>query len=297
MAYKLLVMDLDGTLTNTQKVITPQTMKALTAAQEAGVRLVLASGRPTYGIMPLVKQLDMARHGGFVLSYNGGNIIDCQSGETIFRQELPHNMVEPLYQATKSRGVTILTYGNNAILTEDADDPYIAIEAKINNMPIQHVDNFVEAVSHPITKCLGTAEPNRLAVVEKEMQQQFGSQLSIYRSAPYFLEIVAPGIDKAQSLQRLLGHLHLTKEEMITCGDGFNDLSMIRYAGLGVAMGNAETEVKRNADFVTLGNDEDGIAYVVRKFILGHNTLRLAMHRSYWRLKWRAHKAEKQLSA
>ena len=67
--------------------------------------------------------------------------------------------------------------------------------------------------------------------------------------------------------------------------------------GLGVAMGNAETEVKRNADFVTLGNDEDGIAYVVRKFILGHNTLRLAMHRSYWRLKWRAHKAEKQLSA
>ena len=92
--------------------------------------------------------------------------------------------------------------------------------------------------------------------------------MGVFRSEPYFLELVPKGIDKAQSLAVLLKEIGMTKEEMITVGDGFNDLSMIQYAGLGVAMANAQEIVRQNADYITLSNEEDGVAAVVEKFIL-----------------------------
>lgn len=100
------------------------------------------------------------------------------------------------------------------------------------------------------------------------MYNHLKDKMGVFRSEPYFLELVPKGIDKAQSLAVLLKEIHMTKEEMIAVGDGFNDLSMIKYAGLGVAMQNAQPVVKENADFITLTNDEDGVAYVVEKFIL-----------------------------
>ena len=114
-----------------------------------------------------------------------------------------------------------------------------------------------------------TGDAEHLAEVEQREKDKYGGKLSIYRSEPYFLEIMPKGIDKAQSLQRLLDHLGLTKNEMIACGDGFNDLSMIKFAGLGVAMSNAQKIVKRNADYITFTNDENGVAHVVDKYILG----------------------------
>lgn len=92
--------------------------------------------------------------------------------------------------------------------------------------------------------------------------------MGVFRSEPYFLELVPKGIDKAQSLAVLLKEINMTKEEMIAVGDGFNDLSMIKFAGLGVAMANAQDVVKENADYITLSNEEDGVAHVVHEFIL-----------------------------
>ncbi|MCR5248385.1 MAG: HAD-IIB family hydrolase [Paludibacteraceae bacterium] len=139
----------------------------------------------------------------------------------------------------------------------------------------KHLGNsFIDAVQHPVTKCLMTGDAEHLAEVEQREKDKYGAKLSIYRSEPYFLEIMPKGIDKAQSLQRLLDHLGLTKNEMIACGDGFNDLSMIKFAGLGVAMSNAQKIVKRNADYITFTNDENGVAHVVDKYILGKNKQR-----------------------
>nr|HPH64060.1 HAD-IIB family hydrolase [Paludibacteraceae bacterium] len=130
------------------------------------------------------------------------------------------------------------------------------------------VDDFVETVTEPVTKCLMVGDGDYMAKVEKEMNDMFGDRLNVYRSEPFFLEIMPQHVDKAFSLSKLLEHLGLTKEEMVACGDGFNDLSMIKYAGLGVAMGNAQPVVKESADYVTLSNDEDGVASVVDEFIL-----------------------------
>lgn len=291
--YRLLVLDLDGTLTNSQKIITPKTLKALFRAQEAGVKIVLASGRPTFGIEPIAKQMQLKKNGGYILSYNGGQIIDYQTGETLFQQSLPANEIPHLYEFAKKHNLAIMSYDGNDIVTENPEDEYVIIEAKINNMPIRGVESFLATIQHPVTKCLIVGEPTRLAEVEKIAKQEFGSNINLFTSAPYFLECVPPGIDKALSIDRLIKKLKLTKENVVACGDGYNDLSMIQFAGLGVAMGNAQNGVLEAADFITLSNDEDGVAYVINNYIFHRNKLRRMFNRDYWKLKWQNKKRKK----
>lgn len=272
MKYKLLVLDLDGTLTNTRKEVTEHTRTTLIKAQEQGLKIVLASGRPTYGIAPLANLLQLDKYEGYVLSYNGGEIIDWKTGELLYKNLLDPEVLPYLYQCANDNHFAIVTYDGEYVLTEYPDDEYVLKEALLNVMKIKKVDNFLKAVQHPIAKCLIVGEPTRLAVLEKEMHNHLHDRMGVFRSEPYFLELVPKGIDKAQSLAVLLKEIGMTKDEMIAVGDGFNDLSMIKYAGLGVAMSNAQEVVKENADFITLSNEEDGVAHVVEKFILSENT-------------------------
>ncbi len=272
MTYKVLVLDIDGTLTNSQKIITQKTKQVLREAQKQGVKLVLASGRPTPGIVPLAEELGFGEFGGFILPFNGAKIIDYQSKKTIFETVLPMEEIPLLYRSSKEHDVAIVTYDDFSIITERSDDKYVAVEARINNMPVKKVSSFVDTVNFQVTKCLMVGDGDYLENVELDVKEHFGDRLNVYRSEPFFLEIMPQNIDKAYSLSKLLEYLGCTKEEMVACGDGFNDLSMIRYAGLGVAMSNAQVVVKESADFITLSNDEDGVAYVTEKFILNSST-------------------------
>ena len=270
MKYKLLVLDLDGTLTNKKKEITEHTRQTLIQAQEKGLKIVLASGRPTYGIAPLAEKLELQKYEGYILSYNGGEIIDWKTGELMYKNLLAHDVLPYLYQCAKQNDFAIVTYDGEYVLTEHPDDEYVQKEAILNVMKTKKVANFLDAVKHPIAKCLIVGEPTRLAVLEKEMYEHLKDRMGVFRSEPYFLELVPKGIDKAQSLSVLLKEIGMTKDEMIAIGDGFNDLSMIKYAGLGIAMENAQDIVKENADFITLSNEEDGVAYAVEKFFLAN---------------------------
>lgn len=267
MSYKVLVLDIDGTLMNSEKKITEKTKVALRAAQEAGVTIVLASGRPTPGIVPIAKEIGLDEYGGYILSFNGAIVTNFKTGEIVFETVLPHDKIQELYDASQTYGVSIVSYKDGGIVTEIEDDKYVEIEARINNMPVVKVDCFVDALTEPVTKCLMLGDGDYLEKVEVEVNNQFGDLLNIYRSEPYFLEIMPQNVDKAYSLERLLAHLNLSRDEMVACGDGFNDLSMVRYAGMGVAMGNAQQVVKEEADFVTASNDEDGLVLVVEKFL------------------------------
>lgn len=268
MKYKLLVLDLDGTLTNTRKEVTEHTRTTLIKAQEQGLKVVLASGRPTYGIAPLANLLQLNKFEGYVLSYNGGEIIDWKTGNLLYKNLLDPKILPYLYQCACENNFAIVTYEGEYVLTEHPNDKYVLKEALLNVMKIKKVDNFIKAIHHPIAKCLIVGEPTRLAILEKKMYEQLHDQMGVFRSEPYFLELVPKGIDKAQSLSVLLKEIGITKEETIAVGDGFNDLSMIKYAGLGVAMSNAQDIVKDNANFITLSNEEDGVAHVVEKFVL-----------------------------
>ena len=123
MKYKLIVLDLDGTLTHSKKVITPRNREILIRVQEQGVRLVLASGRPTYGIVPLANELRMNEFGGFILSYNGGEIINRGTHEMIYENVLPNDVVPVLYECARSHQLSILTYDGAEIVTENSQGP------------------------------------------------------------------------------------------------------------------------------------------------------------------------------
>lgn len=268
MSYKIIVLDLDGTLTNSKKEITLRTKQTLIRAQEKGVKVVLASGRPTYGIVPLAEQLELDKYEGYILSYNGGEIIDWKTKDLLYKNLLDPDVLPYLYKCAKDNGFAIVTYDGEFVLTENPEDEYVLKEALLNVMKIKKVDNFLEAVKHPIAKCLIVGEAERLAVLEKEMYEHLKDCMGVFRSEPYFLELVPKGIDKAQSLSVLLKELNMSKDDLIAIGDGFNDLSMIKFAGMGIAMQNAQQTVKDNAKFITLSNDEDGVAYAVEKFVL-----------------------------
>lgn len=266
MKYKLLVLDIDGTLTNSKKEITKATLTALTNLQEKGIAVVIASGRPTPGIRHVAKLLNLAKYGNFILSYNGAQIINCKTGEIIYQKVLPQKLIAPIYDAAITHGTGLISYEGNGVISATDIDSYMELEARINDIPIRRVENFVNHVTFPVNKCLMTGEPAHLAIVEQELKHQFQNDLNIYRSEPFFLEIMPQNINKAYSLQKLLDRLGLTKDEMVCCGDGYNDISMIEYAGLGVAMANAQPAVLAAADYITASNDEDGIVQVIRKF-------------------------------
>ncbi len=268
MAYEVLVLDIDGTLTTSDKTISPETLKAIRMIQGRGHKVVLASGRPTPGIRPVAKELHMDEFGGYILSFNGAKIIDCSTNEVIFQKVLPHELIPEIYAAALEYKVGLISYDEEKILVATEPDQYIAKEAAINHLEFKQVPSFVEHITFDTNKCLMTGEPDYLAEVEQKMKDRFAGRLNIFRSEPYFLEIVPPNVDKAESLAHLLEHLQLSKDQMISCGDGYNDVTMIQYAGMGVAMANARDKVKEVADYITLSNDNDGVAHVIKEFML-----------------------------
>ncbi len=266
--YELLVLDIDGTLTNSKKEITPRTKEVLMRIQKAGKRLVIASGRPTAGILSIADELHLDEYNGFILAFNGGRIINYTTGEIVYNRTIPLELLPEIYRYSKELGTGILTYTESEIVLGNEPDRYSELESRICKIPIRQVEDFVKFVDFPINKFLMTGEPELIFKAQSVMREKFGWVLNIFRSEPFYLEIVPQSIDKANSLARLLEHLGMKREQMICCGDGFNDRSMIEFAGLGVAMENAQEEVKAAADYITASNDKDGIVEVVEKFIL-----------------------------
>ena len=269
MQYEILVLDLDGTLTNNKKEITPHTKEVLKAYQEAGGRIVLASGRPTYGVAPLAEELEMQKYHGYMLSFNGAVIIDCRTGEPIYENWLPVGVPQQLADLAEKYHTSLLTYQGDDILTETPDDTYVLKEVICTKMNVRKIENFREEITFPVVKCMLMENGVYLADVEKKVKEYFQGELSVLRSEPYFLEVMPKGIDKAASLKRLLEYLGKDRSQMMAFGDGFNDRSMLEYAGLGVAMQNGQPAIKAVADLIAPSNEDDGVAYVVESLMLG----------------------------
>ncbi len=269
MKYQILVLDLDGTLTNSKKEITEPTRQALIEIQKSGRIVVLASGRPINGVAPLAKHLHMDEYGGYMLSFNGARITCCSTGEIVYDRALPPSVIRPVFETVRSYpDVDIVTYAGPEILSGIRPNQYTEKEAAINRMTVRLVDDFPAALTFPVNKMLVPGDPATLDVLMEHLKKQYHGLLNIYKSEPYFLEIMPQNIDKAYSLGKLLDTLRLNADQMICCGDGFNDLSMIEYAGLGVAMANAQPVVKEAADFITYSTDEAGVLHVLLLFLL-----------------------------
>lgn len=269
MNYKLLVLDIDGTVTNSKKEITEKTRDAIIRLQEKGVRVAIASGRPPQGVYSVAQRLEFDKFGSYIMPFNGARIIDFKTRECIYAKTLPMGIPAKLWKDAVENKIGIITYKDEEIIAGTEPDEYMAIEAKINGMPVVYHEDFAKFVDFPVNKCLMTGKPEDLEALEPELAQKYFHETQVFRSEPYFLEVTPKNVDKAYCLRHLLEILGIKREEMVCCGDGFNDISMIQFAGLGVAMANAQDKVKEVADYITeQDNDHDGIAEVIEKLWL-----------------------------
>ncbi len=269
MKYKLLVLDVDGTLLNDAKEITKRTLSALLKIQQMGVRVVLASGRPSYGLMKVAKTLELGNYGGFILSYNGCQIINAQNGEILFERRINPEMLPYLEKKARKNGFALFTYHDNLILTNNSDDEHVLDEAELNDLVVIEEEEFSTAIDFAPCKCMLVSDDEAaLVALEEHWKKRLSGVLDVFRSEPFFLEVVPCSVDKANTLGALLEHLGVKREEVMAIGDGTCDVAMLQLAGMGVAMGQAPDSVKACADYITASNEEDGVAAVVEKMIL-----------------------------
>ena len=267
--YNMLVLDIDGTLVGSDKTISEKTREAIIKAQQRGKIVAIASGRSIAGIRKTASNISLEQYGGYVIAYNGTTVVNCKTGECIYNQMVPKELVKPVYEAAKRVNAGIVVYNDNTkeMISGNGLNEYIKIDAEACNVTINEVSDFVKAINFPFNKFLLSGKPEHMAEVEKIMAKEFGDRLNVFRSDPFYVELLPRYVDKGVAVEKLVKHLDIQREKVICIGDSYNDLPMLRFAGMGVAMGNAQQEVKEIADYVTASNDEDGIVNVIDKFM------------------------------
>lgn len=271
---KVIVLDIDGTLTNSVKEITPFTRKALIKAQEKGYKLVLASGRPTIGLERYVKELKLDENEGILISYNGAVVSNAQTKEVYFSNLLNGQRAKELVTHLKKfQGLVPVLEEGEYIICEDCFNDTISYkgkpfkvlqyEARMNGMMIKEVRSLEDYLDHDTYKVLTYGSPEYLRTMQNKIAQGFDDINHMF-SADFYYEFTAKNIDKLEAFKKVFDY---KQEEIMAFGDAGNDKSMIEYAGLGICMGNGQDEVKAVADYIADDNDHDGIAQALNMFL------------------------------
>lgn len=265
----MLVLDLDDTLLRDDYSISDRNRRMLIKAQEKGVKVVLASGRPTPAMTQYIETLQLDKYDSYLISFNGGTITSVRDNEVIFEQSLTKDEIHSLHDFSKENDLHIITYSDKGVISE-TDSEYIDVEVKLTGLPHHKVPCFKSEVQSSAVKCILLENPDYLKEMEAKLKAE-RSDLSVARSKPFFLEVMPQGIDKAASLELLANMLGIEQSEVIAVGNAGNDLSMVEYAGLGIWVDNVTPELRERADVIVASNMDDGVAEVVERFILGEN--------------------------
>ena len=260
----MLVLDMDDTLLTDDHTISNENKEMLAKAQELGVYVILASGRPTPAMTAYAKELQLEN--SYMISYNGAVITDLKEDKIIFEQTLTQQQIHELYDYSLKSKTHIITYLDGKIVSE-TDSEYIDIEKNITGLEHNKVLSFKDEVKSAAIKCILLEEPSYLKGVEKNLRAAM-PHLSVCMSKPFFLEVAQNGIDKGASIKFLAEKLNIHQSEIIAVGNAGNDLTMIQYAGLGVWVENVDPELRDKGDVIVASNNNHGVAEVVRRFIL-----------------------------
>ncbi|WP_075983015.1 Cof-type HAD-IIB family hydrolase [Bacillus massilinigeriensis] len=266
---KAVFSDIDGTLLNSNHQITSETKKEIIMVVKNNVPFVLVSARMPRSILQIQKELSIdspiiCYSGALVLGANDKNgqrkIIDSTSLSKEDVKEI-FNIINTLYPTISSS-----LYSHDQWVVNDNNNEWIIQEKEITNIiPIQRdFLSFIEETTD-FHKCLCMGEPNVINQLESTLKERFPN-LNIYKSKDTYLEIMPGNASKSNAIKKLENLYHFTSEEIMAVGDNFNDMDMLKYAGLGIAMGNSPDEVKTIADEVTFSNDEDGLKYILQKY-------------------------------
>ena len=265
--YKMIALDLDGTLNNDDNVITPRTRNALLAVQEQGVIVALVSGRQAPGLQREADALRLENYHGLRISYNGGRIQEATTGEIMFDSAIDNETAVAFLRHLEAwPELSPIVDDGEYIYTTDASRHKVMDESRNNNLQVKIVENIANAVTFNPVKIL-TAAPNEILVPHlADIRRGFEDKLSFVQSAPWFYEGTVKGVSKSSALGAACERLGIKPAEVMAFGDAQNDISMLEFAGCGVAMGNACDELKAVADEITASNNEDGIALTLERY-------------------------------
>ncbi|MBC1322728.1 HAD family phosphatase [Listeria welshimeri] len=277
MTTQAIILDIDGTLLNDDKKISPETKKALITAQQNGVKLILASGRPTTGMHLYAEQLEMEKYHGLLVSYNGAKVVDCQTKEELFNQTLTIAEGKAVLEHMKQFEVKVMIDKDDYMYVNNVYDCYIPYkgeeiniiqyESRGGNFKLCEKEDLAAFLDYRINKILTAGDPDYMQKNYQAMMAPFKNTLNCVFTADFYFEFTAKNIDKAKALDTVLTPMGIHPENIIAFGDGHNDITMVKYAGTGVAMDNAVPELKAVANSITLSNNKDGIAHVLNNFI------------------------------
>ena len=273
---KAIILDIDGTLTNSQKEITPETKEALMKAQKAGIRLAIASARSQNGLARFGRWLDFEHNHGVLICYNGGLIVDAQTGETIYSKAMPKELAKEILEYLKQFDVMpMVDKGKYMYLNDVYHAPIhfngnafdvIKYETRSNEFLICEIRDLAEWVDFEVPKILVAMEPDLLNEIEDKLTDPFKDRAKVGRTAPFYFEYNALGVDKAIAMKDAFASLGIGYDEMMAFGDAQNDAGMIKAVKYGIAMGNAVPEAKEAADYITDDIGHDGVYKALEHF-------------------------------
>lgn len=269
MSIQLIALDLDGTLLNSDKKISPRNKEALKRAADKGVKLILCTGRASSAVKDYVEELGIREP---VITFQGSKIIDTVTGEMIYEKGLGPEEILPMLTLCEEEGIHCNLYMDDAIYIEKEDEEIAYYKRFAPNTEVRAVGKLSEFIKKPTTKLLMMASHERLEEIRPRVAELLSPGMDLFYSSEVFLEVVNKAGNKGNGVKFIAEEYYgLSQNEVMTFGDHLNDLSMIQYAGLGVAMANGEERLKQEADYVTLSNDDDGVAFAIEKFVLNNN--------------------------
>lgn len=267
---KAIFSDIDGTLLNSRHNITPETKDTILKVKEKDIPFVLVSARMPSGMLFFQEELEINTP---VICYSGALVLsesDSEGNREILHSiELNKSSAERIRRIVHEEfpDISISLYSHDRWVVSDHTDPWVVQEQEITKVePLKRdLSSYVEKNDVHKILCMGDPqEVNRLAeALKKEVKG-----VNMYKSKDTYLEIMDELVSKAYAIRELEDVFHVSNKELMAIGDNYNDMDMILYAGLGVAMGNAPEEVKRIADTVTFTNDEDGLKDSIERFVL-----------------------------
>lgn len=267
--YKLIAIDIDGTLLNDRHEITTDVKDALNEAKRQGIKVVLCTGRPVGGIRSFIKALQLDEEGDFAIAYNGAFVQDNHTNKVVAELSLTYDDLVYLYDLSIELNTPMHFFDAKKVYTPNTDiSEYTVLESYLTKVPLSYCKISDVPSNISIPKIMFIDQPENLSRTIQALPEDLNKQYTIVKSAPHFLEFVHPNASKGNAVKKLAEQLGIKREEVMCIGDNGNDLSMIQYAGCGVAMGNAIPEVKAAANFQTKSNNESGVAYAIEKLVL-----------------------------
>lgn len=261
--YRLLAIDLDGTLLTPQHDISPRTLAVLQQAVDAGLRLVIATGRVPYILGDFAQYIPFNAP---QITSNGAVIIDPRTHTVLHEEYMPANMALPVIEAAHDLDLQLCYYTDQALFAERS--LYSLNNWYLASVPVTPIDDIAQLHTHPCIKLAAFGDERTVSAKRQKLAQTFAGQVYVTQTAEEWLEFLHPHVSKAKGLAFISQLLGIPPEEMIAIGDNHNDLEMLRFAGLGIAMGNADDEIKAAADYITRSNAEDGVAVAIENFAL-----------------------------